>query len=575
MKIPNLPNLGDRLTHFRNRGLRRDILDSELMLAIIWRRQQSTRIRRSHPNQHQTWRSKTAPDQEARSKSRLPSDTAKSEFPTDIDLPSNEEGRPLARLLSNMHSIPKLQEVIEAAYRKTTPDYGAFVALDASTGRILSMVSYAHNPTDRENLALRATFPSASVFKVVTAAAAISEDKFSPNTVIPYTGQNHTLYKTNVFHQGSNRWTRYVSLKEAFAKSINTVFGKIGAYNLQPSVLRDYADRFGFNRKIASDVPVQTGRAPIPDDPWGVAQASSGYTRDNTMSPLQGSLIAATVVNNGVMMEPYLVQSVYQPDGTRLYTAQPTVSRQVITPETAMEVRALMRETISHGTCQKTFRGFSRSECALIDVGGKTGTLTGFNPLGKYDWFIGYAEYGGQKIAYASLTIHKDIWRVKSSQIAREAIEAYFKTKVPVAERVASYTLRHRRDEAEQFPDAILGLFPLGQAVDEQRFGDDVADGHARIERGVGVLKDDLHLLAELAHLLAPEFVDALPLEEDLALGRGQEAQNHAAGGQSPEPDSPTRPSVSPLRIAKSMPSTALTSPTWRERIPAWIGKYL
>jgi penicillin-binding protein A len=370
--------------------------------------------------------------------------TALSQFPTEISLPG-EEGQAPSKAVVEYAFDAKLQEVIEAAYRKTTPDYGAFVALDATTGRILSMVSYSHDPTERENLALRATFPSASVFKVVTAAAAISEDKFSPNTVIPYTGQNHTLYKTNVFHQGSNRWTRYVSLKEAFAKSINTVFGKIGAYNLQPSVLRDYADRFGFNRKIASDVPVQAGRAPIPDDPWGVAQASSGYTRDNTMSPLQGSLIAATVVNNGIMMEPYLVASVYQPDGTKLYTAQPTVSRQVITPDTAMEIRALMRETVSHGTCQKTFHGFSRSECALIDVGGKTGTLTGFNPLGKYDWFIGYAEYGGQKLAFASLTIHKDVWRVKSSQIAREAIETYFKDKLPVSEHLAAMTLHHRR----------------------------------------------------------------------------------------------------------------------------------
>jgi len=144
------------------------------------------------------------------------------------------------------------------------------------------------------------------------------------------------------------------------------------------------------------------------------------------------------------MMEPYLVASVYQPDGTKLYTAQPTVSRQVITPDTAMEIRALMRETISHGTCQKAFHGFSR-ECALIDVGGKTGTLTGFNPLGKYDWFIGYAEYGGQKLAFASLTIHKDIWRVKSSQIAREAIETYFKDKLPVSEHLAAATFHHRR----------------------------------------------------------------------------------------------------------------------------------
>ena len=56
------------------------------------------------------------------------------------------------------------------------------------------------------------------------------------------------------------------------------------------------------------------------------AEAASGYTRDNTMSPLQGALIAATIVNDGVMMEPYLVQAVYHTDGTPMYAAQPAIS---------------------------------------------------------------------------------------------------------------------------------------------------------------------------------------------------------------------------------------------------------
>jgi peptidoglycan glycosyltransferase len=134
---------------------------------------------------------------------------------------------------------------------------------------------------------------------------------------------------------------------------------------------------------------------------------------------------------------------VFQPDGTRLYTAQPTVSRSVVDIGTAEEIRQMMRETISNGTCRKAFHGFNR-QCALIDVGGKTGTLTGLDPKGKYDWFVGYAEYGGQKIAYASLTISEKVWRIKSSQVARHAIETFFKDKLPVSDRVVA-NLHHRR----------------------------------------------------------------------------------------------------------------------------------
>jgi cell division protein FtsI/penicillin-binding protein 2 len=364
--------------------------------------------------------------------------TSSDEFPTEVSLPSPEDENESIKAVVEYTFDSKIQDEVEHIYNRMGPDYGAFVALDATTGRILSMVSYAKSAKVRENLTLRATFPSASVFKVVTAAAAIAEKNLTANTVIPFSGRNHTLYRRNIFHTTANRWTRYATLKEAFAKSINTVFGKIGAYKLQPEILRDYAARFGFNRKIASDVPMQPGRAPIPDDPWGVAEAASGYTRENTMSPLQGALIAATIVNDGVMMEPYLVKSVYEPDGTKLYSAEPTVSREVTNVATAREIRALMRETVRSGTCRKVFRGFSRGQCSFVDVGGKTGTLTGLDPVGRYDWFVGFAEYGGQKLAFASLTINEKVWHIKSSMVARKVIETYFKGKRALRQDVVS-----------------------------------------------------------------------------------------------------------------------------------------
>lgn len=350
------------------------------------------------------------------------------DFPTEVDIPLDEHGRAThpTRSLVQYSFDPRLQEQMRKLFHLHGPDHGALVVMDASTGRVLSMVSYSRRNPNAGNLALRATFPSASVFKVVTAAAAISERNFSPETPVAFNGRNHTLYRSNILKTNVTRWTRTMTLKEAFAKSVNTVFGKIGAFEVGPAGLRQYADRFGFNRRLAADIPLQESRAQIPDDPWGAAEAASGYTRENTMSPLQGALIAAALANDGVMMEPFLVESVHRMDGTRLYQAQPKIANTVVSPEVASEVRELMRQTVVSGTSRRAFKGFFRGRFASLGVGGKTGHLTGNDPPGSYDWFVGFAEEGQRRIAIAALTINEKQWRVKSSYLARRAIESYF-----------------------------------------------------------------------------------------------------------------------------------------------------
>lgn len=347
------------------------------------------------------------------------------EFPSEMELSLKDHDKVKVRIHYSFD--PKLQKSMEALFKSYTPDYGAFVAMDAETGKVLSMVSYSKSDRETGNLALRASFPSASVFKVVTAAAAIEGHKISANTVIPFNGRNHTLYKHQIFGNHITRWTHFITLKDAFAKSINTVFGRLGAFTVGHTGLRLYADRFGFNRKIAADLPIQPGKAPIPEDQWGLAEAASGYTVENTMSPLQGALIAASVANNGVMMEPFAVESIHALDGHSLYSASPQVASVTMDPATAQEIRALMRETVTHGTSRGSFKGFFKHQFSLVDVGGKTGSLTGYDPKGKYDWFVGYARYNEHRIALAALTIHEKHWKVKSSYLARKAIENYFK----------------------------------------------------------------------------------------------------------------------------------------------------
>jgi cell division protein FtsI/penicillin-binding protein 2 len=88
-----------------------------------------------------------------------------------------------------------------------------------------------------------------------------------------------------------------------------------------------------------------------------------------------------------------------------------------------------MRETVVKGTGRKSFKGFFRGSYKELDVGGKTGSLTDKTLNGKVDWFVGFAQLHGKKIAISVVTMHKKYWTVKSSYLARKTFETAFAAK--------------------------------------------------------------------------------------------------------------------------------------------------
>ena len=348
------------------------------------------------------------------------------DFPAHFSFKVSGQDHPVGVTYTVNETLQGLMSKLMTQYQ---PDYGAFVAVDAKTGRILSMVSYSHGHGDLDNLALRASFPAASVFKVVTASAAIDMNKAAPETVVPFNGALHTLYKRNVESTVLNRWTRHMTMREAFARSVNVFFSKLGLFYVGPQNLQMYAERYLFNHQIRADIPVQMGYAKFsPDDPWSVATAASGYTRDNTMSPLQGALIAAAVANDGVMMEPYLIENLKAESGEVVYQGEPRQASVVVEPQSAETLRQLFHETVRSGTSRKSFRGTTRrSIYDDVEFGGKTGSLMGTDPVGKCDWFVGYARYREQRIAVAALTVNETKWKIKASMLANLFFQRYLK----------------------------------------------------------------------------------------------------------------------------------------------------
>ena len=321
---------------------------------------------------------------------------------------------------------PQLRQCIDSLLDHYKPDFAGIAAIDPATGRILAMSSFIRDGELLGNLALHAGFPAASLFKIVTAAALLDMDLGNPDTVYEYNGKTTTLYKANVLRHKRNKWTREVTLTSAFGKSINTVFGRLGIYHVGGENLAQYASTFGFDRKFPADFHVDDSKTEFDfSDEWSIAEAASGFTRGTTISPLHAATLVSPIVNGGVLIEPRVVEKAVHPNGPLMYLAQ-AEQFQVIDAESASAMKVLMRHTVRNGSARKSFSGFFKGSFSDFDAGGKTGSLTGYNPRGRTEWFAGYGDSGSRKLVVASVIVNKEKWRVKPAYLTRRIFEHYF-----------------------------------------------------------------------------------------------------------------------------------------------------
>src|SRR5690606_7939709 len=136
---------------------------------------------------------------------------------------------------------------------------------------------------------------------------------------------------------------------------------------------------------------------------------------------------------------PYLIREAISADGVIHYEARSKSARSPVEPDTNHQLKMLMAETISKGTSRKAFRKMLRKRLySEARFGGKTGSLSGTNPKGRTDWFVGYMQYKDRKIAIGAVSVHEKIWRVRSSQLASTWFEKYLYRTITEEHRVAS-----------------------------------------------------------------------------------------------------------------------------------------
>ncbi len=324
---------------------------------------------------------------------------------------------------------PELQDYITTLLARSKTDRAAVVVLKPDTGRILAMAQYQKQPTgDNEILSLKADFPAASLFKIVSAAAAIEAKGFTPDRTLTFRGKKHTLYKSQL-KQANGRYTIKTNLKKAFSGSINPVFGKIGIYDLGKDVLMEYADKFLFNQAIPFDLPLDVSTIQVPEDDYGLAEIASGFNKKTMISPLHAALITAAVANNGDIMAPWLVGTVKDHTGRVLYRVTPSKLASPLKPSTAEYMKVLMRETVVSGTSRKAFRRLRRDKrFKNVALGAKTGTINDELDQYKYDWLTAYAlpRDGDGGICITILAVHGKLLGIRASELAGYVIKHHF-----------------------------------------------------------------------------------------------------------------------------------------------------
>lgn len=351
---------------------------------------------------------------------------SKLSYPTPVHDPSGKmiqmvDGKKIYYTLDA--SLQKCAETVFAQYKVP---YGAVVAIEPSTGRILAMAEYSAKEPNLKGFCLRATYPAASMIKVITSAAALKTGKVTPNTQVHYDGSPYKLSQSKVSPKSEKRARLTSTITEALGKSNNVVFAKLGMNVVGAAGLDAELRDFGFNRKIPFEFPLQMSTATVPTETYPLARTAAGFG-EVFISPLHAALIAAAVSNQGMMMSPYIIDRIEDEKGAVVFERTPEKFTQAVEPELARTLAEMMKETVSKGTSSKIFSRYAKKLVQNVEIAGKTGSLTGDDPPGRYEWFMGFAPVGNPKIAVAALVVNRgDFWKIKGTYTAAALMREHF-----------------------------------------------------------------------------------------------------------------------------------------------------
>jgi cell division protein FtsI (penicillin-binding protein 3) len=296
-----------------------------------------------------------------------------------IDVVGGTTERDGASIVTTLDHV--IQSNAESVLRETVTRWRArsatAVILDPRTGEVLALAQapgYDANKANRvpfaiqRNRAVTDMYEPGSVFKLVTIAGALSSGIVTPKSTFRLPYSIHVADR--VVHDAELRHTELMSVARILSHSSNvgavTIAEKLGA-----PALMEWITRFGFGSKTGIDFPGESPGAVLPLDKW------SGSTIGNVpigqgvdVTPIQMAAAYAAVANNGVWIQPHLVERI----GDR--GVSHVKRRRIVSPAVNRELKAMLTNVVDE-------HGATGTEAAIpgYSVAGKTGTaqLPGVN----------------------------------------------------------------------------------------------------------------------------------------------------------------------------------------------------
>jgi len=327
---------------------------------------------------------------------------------------------------------------------------GSIIVSDPNSGEILALVNRpSFNPnifangisnsnwqrlsSDADypltNRSVQGLYPPGSIFKVVTAIAALEEGvtdrkrKIYCSGSIELAGQVFTCWKET--GHGS------LSIVDGIAHSCNIYFYTLGK-DLGIERFNEYMQKLGLGEKTDIDLPAEAIGI-IPSAQWKKREVKEIWFPGDTinlsigqgyllLTPLQVHTIICAIAANGEIYKLHLVKKIISADGKTVMEIKPELYKKVdFSPDTFQIIKEGLRQTILKGT------GW-RANIKELAVAGKTGTAQ--NPQGEtHAWFIGFAPYDNPEICITVFLENGGEGGEAAAPIARAMLEKYFNIK--------------------------------------------------------------------------------------------------------------------------------------------------
>jgi len=313
---------------------------------------------------------------------------------------------------------------------------GAILVTQPDTGKILAMVSKPDfNPEeiaamwdeliadeDSSILLNRVTqglYPPGSTFKIMTALEYIREN--------PDTYSNYSYNCTGALTRGEDRIQCYhgtvhggINFTTSFAKSCNTSFANIG-FTLNRAAFADTLEGLLFNQKLPVSFQSNTSRVDMSADTTDSEMMQISIGQGTTsITPLLLNMITCAIANDGVLMEPYVMDHVENSAGDTVKTFGSSSCGKLMETEEAQILKGLMKDVVEKGTASR-LKGLSYT------AAGKTGSAEYGTVKGdSHAWFTGFAPAEDPSICVTVIIEGAGAGGDYAVPIAKRIFDAYF-----------------------------------------------------------------------------------------------------------------------------------------------------